>query len=50
MVVDNTATITYIRVLKDDLAIFRLVPNDGIIPNYHAGQFLTIGFPVRIIK
>jgi len=46
MVVDNKAAITYIRILKDDLAIFRLVPSEGAIPDYHAGQFLTIGLPV----
>ena len=38
------AIIQYIRVLKDDLAIFRLVPVVGQIPDYHAGQFLIIGF------
>ena len=45
MVVDNKATITFIHVLKEDLAIFRLVPNDGEVPNFHAGQFITIGMP-----
>lgn len=47
MVVDSKATITYIQSLKEDLTIFRLVPNDGgAIPNYKAGQFLTIGLNV----
>lgn len=47
MVVDNKATITYIESLKEDLSVFRLVPNDGgAIPNYKAGQFLTIGLNV----
>lgn len=46
MVVENKATITYIQLLKEDLAIFRLVPNDGIIPDYKAGQFITIGMNV----
>lgn len=46
MVVENKATITYIQLLKEDLAIFRLVPNDGEVPDYHAGQFLTIGMHV----
>ena len=46
MVVENSATLTYIQLLKEDLAIFRLVPNDGIIPEYKAGQFITIGMNV----
>ncbi|TAJ75053.1 MAG: ferredoxin--NADP reductase [Gallionellaceae bacterium] len=47
MVVDNKATITYIQSLKEDLSVFRLVPNDGgAIPDYKAGQFLTIGLNV----
>lgn len=45
MVVDNKATITYIQLLKEDLAIFRLVPNGAPVPDYKAGQFLTIGLP-----
>ena len=45
MVVDNTATITYIQLLKEDLVIMRLVPNDGQVPEYKAGQFITIGMP-----
>lgn len=45
MVVDNKATITYIQLLKEDLAIFRLVPNDGQVPDYKPGQFITIGMP-----
>ncbi len=45
MVVENKATVTYIQLLKEDLAIFRLVPEDGIIPDYKPGQFLTIGLP-----
>jgi ferredoxin--NADP+ reductase len=46
MVVDNKATITYVQLLKEDLAIFRLVPEDGVIPDYQAGQFLTLGLNV----
>ena len=46
MVQDNKATLTYTQLLKEDLGIFRLVPEDGIIPDYKAGQFLTIGMPV----
>jgi len=43
MVVDNKATITFIELLKEDLAIFRLVPDDGKVPDFRAGQFITIG-------
>jgi len=45
MVVENQATVTYVQLIKEDLGIFRLVPNDGQIPDYKAGQFLTIGLP-----
>jgi len=45
MVVENKATVTYVQLLKEDLAIFRLVPNDGIVPEYKGGQFITIGMP-----
>ncbi len=45
MVVDNKATITFIELLKEDLAIFRLVPDDGKVPDFRAGQFITIGMP-----
>ena len=46
MVVDHKAVISYIELLKEDLIIFRFVPNDGIIPEYEAGQFLTLGLPI----
>ena len=46
MVVDNKATLTYIQVQKEDLAIFRLVPKDGSVPEYKPGQFITIGMHV----
>ncbi|MGQ0605537.1 MAG: FAD-binding oxidoreductase [Candidatus Nitrosotenuis sp.] len=46
MVVVNKAKITYVELLKEDLMIFRVVPNDGIIPDYKAGQFLTLGISV----
>ena len=45
MVVDNKGTITYVQLLKEDLGIFRLVPNDGQVPDYKPGQFITIGMP-----
>ena len=43
MVVDNKATITYVQLLKEDLVIMRMVPNDGPVPDYKAGQFITLG-------
>ncbi len=46
MVVDNKATLTHINILKEDLGIFRLVPKDGPVPEYKAGQFITIGMHV----
>ena len=45
MVVDNKATITYVQLLKEDLAIIRLVPKDGPVPDFQAGQFITLGMP-----
>jgi len=45
VVVDNKATVTYVQLLKEDLVIMRLVPNDGVVPQYEAGQFITIGLP-----
>ncbi len=46
MVVDNTGTISYIRVLKEDLTIFRITPSEGSIPDFKAGQFVTIGLHI----
>jgi ferredoxin--NADP+ reductase len=43
MVVDNKATVTYVQLLKEDLVIMRLVPKDGPVPDYKAGQFITLG-------
>jgi ferredoxin--NADP+ reductase len=43
MVVDNKATITYVQLIKEDLVIIRLVPNDGPFPEFKAGQFITLG-------
>ena len=45
MVVDNKATITYVQLLKEDLVIMRIVPNEGPVPDFEAGQFLTLGLP-----
>jgi len=46
MVVDNKGTISYIRVLKEDLAIIRVTPNDSPIPDFKAGQFVTLGLHI----
>ncbi len=45
MVVDNKATVTYVQLLKEDLVIIRLVPKEGGVPEYKAGQFITLGLP-----
>jgi len=44
--IDNTAIITYVQLLKEDLVIMRLVPKNGIMPEYKTGQFITMGFPI----
>ena len=46
MAVDKKGKITYIELLKEDLSIFRVVPDDGVIPDYQTGQFLTLGMPI----
>jgi ferredoxin--NADP+ reductase len=43
MVVENKAKVSYIRILKEDLCIIRVKPNDGPIPDFKAGQFVTLG-------
>ncbi|MGI9565813.1 MAG: ferredoxin--NADP reductase [Nitrosopumilus sp.] len=45
MVVDNKATATYVQLLKEDLVIIRLAPKDNPVPEYKAGQFITLGLP-----
>jgi ferredoxin--NADP+ reductase len=42
MVVENKGTISYIRILKEDLEILRIKPLDGPIPDFKAGQFVTL--------
>lgn len=42
MVVENKGTLTYIRVLKEDLEILRIKPLDGTVPDFKAGQFVTL--------
>ena len=46
MAVDKKATLTYVQLMKEDLAVFRLVPEDGVIPSYETGQFITLGMPI----
>jgi ferredoxin--NADP+ reductase len=46
MVVDNKGKITYVQVLKEDLAIFHITPDNGSIPDFKAGQFVTLGLNV----
>jgi ferredoxin--NADP+ reductase len=46
MVVDNKGIISYLRVLKEDLIIFRIKPSEDKVPDFKAGQFLTIGLHV----
>ena len=47
LVAENKAIITYIRVLKEDLAIFKIKPVNGPVPDFKAGQFVTLGLPVK---
>ncbi len=42
MVVENKGTISYIRILKEDLEILRIKPQDGPVPDFKAGQFVTL--------
>jgi len=46
MAVDKKATLTYVQLMKEDLAVIRLVPEDGVIPDYETGQFITLGMPI----
>ena len=45
MVKEHQATITHIRLLREDLMILRMVPDEGV-PEYVTGQFLTLALPV----
>ncbi|RNJ75908.1 MAG: ferredoxin--NADP reductase [Nitrosopumilus sp. B06] len=49
MVAETSAKVTYVELLKEDLAIIRLVPKGGM-PGYKTGQFLTIGLPIPAEK
>ena len=42
MVVENKGIISYIRILKEDLEILRIKPLDGSVPDFKAGQFVTL--------
>ena len=46
MVSDNKGIISYTNFLREDLAIFRITPSDGVMPEYQTGQFLTLGLPI----
>jgi len=50
MVVDNKAIVTYVQLLKEDLLIMRIVPKEGPVPDFEAGQFLTLGLPNKADK
>ncbi len=46
MIVDKNAKISYIDLIKEDLAIFHVTPDDIPIPDFKPGQFLTLGVMV----
>ena len=46
MVVDNKATVSYVRILKEDLGIYRIKPSDGPVSDFKAGQFVTLGLHI----
>ena len=46
---ETKAKIIYTELLKEDLVVIRLVPENGM-PKYKTGQFLTIGLPVAAEK
>ena len=43
MVIDNKGKITYVQIIKEDLGIFHITPDSGLIPDFKAGQFVTLG-------
>lgn len=49
MVTEMRAKVVYRELLKEDLVIIRLVPENGM-PKYQTGQFLTIGLPIPAEK
>jgi ferredoxin--NADP+ reductase len=42
----ENGTITYTQLLREDLGIFRVTPDDGV-PDFKAGQFLNLGLPLE---
>ena len=42
----ENGTISYTQLLREDLGIFRVTP-DGGVPDFKAGQFLTLGLPLE---
>ena len=42
----ENGTISYTQLLREDLGIFRVTPDDGV-PDFKAGQFLTLGLPLE---
>ena len=42
----ENGTITYTQLLREDLGIFRVTPDDGV-PDFKAGQFLTLELPLE---
>ena len=46
MVVDNKAKLSYIQIIKEDLGVFHITPDNGPIPDFKAGQFVTLGFHI----
>jgi len=49
MVSEMKAKVTYMEMLKEDLVIMRVVPENGM-PEYKTGQFLTMGLPIPAEK
>jgi len=45
MVSEMKAKVIYTQLLKEDLVVIRILPNEGV-PDYTTGQFLTIGVTV----
>ena len=45
MVVDNRGTISYIRYLRKTF-YYRVTPSDGPVPDFKAGQFVTVGLHI----
>ena len=43
MVVESKAIVSYVQIQKEDLAVFRFISKEGELPQYKAGQFITLG-------